>query len=242
MILWLRPYYTLDWGRTEMEGTIVISLRIHPTGDTYEIAMQSSSGSEKFDAAAMLAAKSWRFTAARWQGQPIESQVIVALTFRLFEYSAGRIDEAAYTRAEKMNSSAVRSDHAVSIRTLADQLRSNGTSALVLPRHADESPPLRGEMRAWGPVSGVQFLGVIGSPEWRRYKIQSNFRKHAGADSVDVRWELYRVLYEDQAALWEVAIDRKGGAWAMKAESLDATERVPDSAAGCPSAHLSSAR
>jgi protein TonB len=240
MTLWLRPYYTLDWGRTEMEGTIVLSLRIRPTGDTYEIATERSSGSEKLDAAALLAAKSWRFTPARWQGGPIESQVIVELTFRFFEYSVTRIDEATFAGASKRDSSGTAlQDRSAMIRKLVEQLRSGDPAEPDVPRYTNESPQLGGEMRDWGPVTGVQFLGSIGTPQWRRYDKQPKFQSTVGSNSVAVRWELYRVAYDDKAALWEVAIDRKGGVWAMKAELLDESERAAKAVVTCPGSPLS---
>jgi hypothetical protein len=115
-----------------------------------------------------------------------------------------------------------------------EQLRTRTTNVFVAPAYADGGPPWPTAMRDWGPISDVQYLGTVGRPEWQRYNVKLKFRPAEHANSVGVRWELYRVVHDDHAALWEVGLDRTGNVWALKAESLEALERVDKSAKVCP--------
>jgi hypothetical protein len=124
-------------------------------------------------------------------------------------------------------------DRSEVVRTLVDQLRSRTSSVFVAPGDADGSPPWPAEIRDWGPVSGIQYLGPIGKPEWRRHDIRLPFQATAHAKSVVVRWELYRVAHDSHEALWEVGLDRTGGVWAAKAESLETLDRANKAAIVC---------
>ena len=106
MVVWLRPAYTLDWARTETEGTVRLGFQIHlPSGGTDQIEVEENSGSRKLDATAVAAAKSWKFTPARWQEHSIDTRATVALTFRFFEFSASRIDDSTVASASKKETS-----------------------------------------------------------------------------------------------------------------------------------------
>ncbi len=53
------------------------------------------------------------------------------------------------------------------------------------------------------------------------------------ATTVVMRWELYRVVHDHNAALWEVGIDRTGGVWAWEAEPLETIKSANKSVAVC---------
>jgi TonB family protein len=234
MILWLSPFYKLGWGRTEMEGAVRLAFAISSTGGVDEVEVQRSSGSAKLDAAAVQAAKIWRFAPAVSQGRPIESKATVELTFNFFEYRVSAIDEETISKARRRG--AVRLgplDGDARIRTLVKQIRSGTTDELTAPAYVDGRPSWPAAMRDWGPVSSVQYLGPIGTPEWRRYAIKSKARVVRRAEAVDIRWEQYRVVHGGDEALWEVGIDRTGAVWALKAEPLEITQDPGMAAADC---------
>jgi TonB family protein len=235
MVVWLRPSYTLDWARTEMEGAIRLGLRISPTGNTYQLEIEQSSGSPKLDATAVEAAKSWKFMPASWQGRSIDSKVTVELTFRFFEYSVSRIDDQALAGVKNKDASrTLHPDRSEVVRRLVDQLRTGTNHVFVGPGDVGESPQWPVAMRDWGPISGVQDLGSIGEPQWRRYSIKPKFQAAQHAGSVVMRWELYQVAHANHSALWELGLDRTGAVWAAKAESLDALDRANNSTIACP--------
>jgi TonB family protein len=239
MVLWLRPAYPLEWARTEMEGTVLLNLRIGPTGDTSEIKIARSSGSPKLDVLAARAAKSWRFTPENWQGRPIESNATVELTFRFFEFIASRIDDEATTAVSKTDlRRTAHNDRTEVVRRLVEQLRTRTTHVFVASTFADAGPSWPASMHDWGAVSDIQYLGTIGRPEWRRYKVDSKYQASESLNSVVLRWELYRVVHNDHAALWEVGLDRTGGVWAAKAESLEALEHATKPAVVCQGDNL----
>ncbi len=217
-----------------MEGTVRLGFRILPSGGTDQIEVEQSSGSQKLDATALAAAKSWKFMPARRQGQSIDTRATVELTFQFFEYSVSRIDASAVAGGNrKTTSGRLHKDRSEVVRRLVDQLHSRTTNALVAPGDSVGSTPWPGAMSGWGPISGIQYLGALGKPEWRRNNIQSKFRTVEHPDSVVVRWELYQVVHANHEALWEVALDRTGGVWAAKAESLETLDRANNPATVC---------
>jgi TonB family protein len=235
LVLWLSPFYTMDLARTEMEGTLRLAFKIRSTGDTDEIEIERSSGSQKLDTTAAQAAKSWRFAPAIWQGQPIESKATVELTFNFFEYRVSGIDDEAISSASKRVRGRIdHPDRSPLIRKLVEELRTGATNELVARANANERVLWPAAMRNWGPTSSVQYLGPIGTPEWRRYTVKLESRAAKQGKTVVVRWELYRVLHDDNAALWEVGFDQTGGIWALKVEPLETIERANKSAKVCP--------
>jgi TonB family protein len=227
MVLWLRPTYPLDWARTEMEGTVRLRLIIRSTGATSGIRIQRSSGSQKLDVSAAEAAKSWRFAPERWQGQSIDSKATVELSFRFFEFSASRLgDESIESASGRDGRRTVHIDRGEVVRSLVEQLRTRAINVFVAPVNADAGSSWPTSMSDWGPVRSIQYLGTIGSPEWRRYKVNPKYQWAEPTNSVAVRWELYRVVHDNQAALWEVGLDRTGHVWAVKAESLEKLEHA----------------
>lgn len=234
MVLWLRPAYPLEWARTELEGTVELTFRIPPTGHTDGIEIERSSGSSRLDSVAAEAAKAWQFTPELWKGQPVESKATLELTFRFFEFRSSKIDEDAIApgprRTPRRTGS---SDRHELIRNLLEQLRTGSGNVIAAPAQAAGEPTWPASMRDWSPISGIQYLGTIGSPEWNRYRIKSQYRTDMRSDSVLGRWEVYRVIHHEHSALWEALLDRKGGVWALKAEALDAAENAKKSAAAC---------
>ena len=88
-------------------------------------------------------------------------------------------------------------------------------------------------MSDWGPVSGIQYLGGIGGRKWKRYKVNWKHQWAEPTDSVAVQWDLYRVVHNTHAALWEIGLDRTGHVWTVKAESLEKLEHATRAAVAC---------
>jgi TonB family protein len=82
MIVWMRPVYPAEWASDGSGRTITLAFQISSTGYLSDIRVEQSSGSQRLDAAALLAARSWRFTPAKSQNQPIETEATAAITFR----------------------------------------------------------------------------------------------------------------------------------------------------------------
>jgi protein TonB len=65
------------------EGTVLLRVRVLPSGSPAEIQVQRSSGHDVLDAAATRAVKRWSFVPAKRGDQPQEGWVTVPLDFRL---------------------------------------------------------------------------------------------------------------------------------------------------------------
>lgn len=71
--------------RDELEGRVVVQVRVLPSGRVQEPKVVKGSGFAVLDAAALRASAHWRCTPARQNGEAVESQVAVPVVFRLDE-------------------------------------------------------------------------------------------------------------------------------------------------------------
>lgn len=77
----LPPAYPESARKKGAEAVIKLKVRISETGEVIEVTLLS--GEEPFAAAAIAAVKSWRYTPATDEGQPVASTRIVSIPFRL---------------------------------------------------------------------------------------------------------------------------------------------------------------
>jgi|GEM_PF-6873603 len=71
--------------RNGVTGTVVIHARVDAEGNVAEAVMSRSDAHRTLEEEALRAVQSYRFTAARWKGMPVESWVEIPLRFRLGE-------------------------------------------------------------------------------------------------------------------------------------------------------------
>jgi len=81
MIRWLRPEYPPEWALAGKEGSVLLVLRIEPTGQASEIIVTRSSGSRQLDESAVAAAREWRFAPPLWNGRPVEVSAQVEVRY-----------------------------------------------------------------------------------------------------------------------------------------------------------------
>lgn len=77
------PVYPALARRRGDEGKVLLKVRVSAQGEALNIAIAKSSGNELLDGAAVEAVTRWRFVPARRGDEPVESSVIVPMTFRL---------------------------------------------------------------------------------------------------------------------------------------------------------------
>lgn len=65
------------------EGKVVLKVRVSASGKATDILVETSSGHELLDEAAIEAVRSWRFSPARRGDNPLETWVRVPVDFRL---------------------------------------------------------------------------------------------------------------------------------------------------------------
>lgn len=75
--------YPTDSERRGDQGTVVLVVQVDAAGEVRDVEMVTSSGFRPLDAAAIEAARSWRFRPAERDGQPVASTVRAPVTFRI---------------------------------------------------------------------------------------------------------------------------------------------------------------
>ena len=78
-----KPVYPAFSRRAGEEGKVLLKVRVSPQGTALEVSLSKSSGFPRLDAAAQDAVSRWRFVPARRGDEPVESSVIVPVSFTL---------------------------------------------------------------------------------------------------------------------------------------------------------------
>lgn len=76
-----KPMYPPLSRRNGEEGKVLLKVRVSAQGAALDVAISKSSGFPRLDAAASDAVARWRFVPARRGDEPVESSVIVPITF-----------------------------------------------------------------------------------------------------------------------------------------------------------------
>jgi len=77
------PAYPAPARRLGEEGKVVLRVLVSPQGAAETVELKSTSGSQRLDDAALSTVKNWRFAPARRGETPVQSWVLVPITFRL---------------------------------------------------------------------------------------------------------------------------------------------------------------
>lgn len=77
------PEYPLDLACDGIGGKVELMITVGPQGTVTRADMQRSSGQAALDNSALEAVRTWRFRAATFNGQPVETQVAVPITFNV---------------------------------------------------------------------------------------------------------------------------------------------------------------
>lgn len=78
-----KPVYPALARRMGEEGKVLLKVRVSAQGTALEVAVAISSGFARLDAAASEAVARWRFVPARRGDEPVDSSVVVPITFAL---------------------------------------------------------------------------------------------------------------------------------------------------------------
>lgn len=77
------PVYPPLSRRAGEEGRVVLKVYVEPTGTPGTLQIQTSSGHDRLDRAALAAVSRWRFIAAKRGGDPVGAWVLVPIVFSL---------------------------------------------------------------------------------------------------------------------------------------------------------------
>lgn len=78
-----KPRYPREARSRGWEGTTILRVEVHPSGEAGQIEIAQSSGYSLLDEAAREAVRSWRFIPARVGDRPVAGAVEVPIAFRL---------------------------------------------------------------------------------------------------------------------------------------------------------------
>jgi TonB family protein len=78
-----QPEYPSNLRRRNIEGKVIVSLRIDTAGKIHDLKLNESSGYDSFDQAALKAVRQWEFKAAEKDGEKIEVIVNLPIKFEL---------------------------------------------------------------------------------------------------------------------------------------------------------------
>ncbi|MGE5469553.1 MAG: energy transducer TonB [Bacteroidota bacterium] len=78
-----KPVYPVLSRRNGETGKVLLKVRVSAQGSALDVAVSKSSGYPRLDTAAIEAVLQWRFVSARRGDEPLESSVIVPITFAL---------------------------------------------------------------------------------------------------------------------------------------------------------------
>lgn len=94
------PKYPSLAVRRGYEGTVLLRVRVLKNGRVAEVQVKETSGYRILDKAARKAVELWRFTPALLGGKPVDSWILVPITFKL-KWSMG--DPLSYRRPRDQN-------------------------------------------------------------------------------------------------------------------------------------------
>ena len=80
-----KPLYPAMAKRRQWEGKVILKVKVLASGAASEVSIQTSSGHEILDEAALDAVRQWHFVPAKRGGQPVDSLVNVPINFNLLE-------------------------------------------------------------------------------------------------------------------------------------------------------------
>ncbi len=80
-----KPVYPATAKRRQWEGKVILKVKVLASGAASEVSIQTSSGHDLLDEAALEAVRQWHFVPAKRGGQPVDSWVGVPINFNLLD-------------------------------------------------------------------------------------------------------------------------------------------------------------
>jgi protein TonB len=214
------PKYPAASVEREEEGDTAVQLRVDESGSVNEVNVIRSSGSRRLDAAAVQAARKWKFARLPPGSAPNGTWVETELRFVLYRFSYSRLGDSAtdsvYTEQVKtgaMDQATPGSQEALA-RFIAD------VSAGTLPAGAGngtrhEVAEIHAALEEWGEVESIHFTGTAGTNRWMAYHVGRN--ADVAQPTVEVSWNTFEVRHQHATSAWLIAVDRDGVIWHARA-------------------------
>ncbi len=219
------PQYPIESVRAGEEGSAVLQVLVDESGRASEVRVARSSGYERLDDSAVRAVSLWKFAPSTKGALAVATWGEMELRFELYRFTVSRIVDAPLDLVPPGQILNVSNEAPVpggeaALRGLMNEVRSANSDAFDAPWLRDELKRMKEALAGWGEAGAIQFNGPAAGNRWRAYEIRPEFRKGSGRETVELRWDVYRVSHDRGVSEWRIAIDRNGTIWCAHAGSV----------------------
>ncbi|MEJ1960471.1 MAG: TonB family protein [Gammaproteobacteria bacterium] len=219
------PQYPSESMRAGEEGSTVLQVLVDESGRASEVRVARSSGYDRLDASAVKAVSAWKFAPSTKGALAVATWGEMEMRFELSRYTISRIVDAPLDLVPPGQILNTANDEPVpggetALRGLMSQVRSADADAFNAPWLRDELKRMKEVLAGWGEAGAIEFRGTAAGNRWRAYEIQPAFRKGNGRETVELRWDVYRVSHDRGVSEWRIAIDRNGTIWCAHASAV----------------------
>ena len=225
------PQYPVESVRAGEEGSAVLQVLVDEGGRASEVRVARSTGFERLDDSAVKAVSLWKFAPSTKGALAVATWGELELRFELSRYSVSRIVDAPLDLVPPGQILSVGNQEPVAggeaaLRGLMNEMRSADADAFDAPWLRDELKRMKEALVGWGEAGAIQFRGPAAGNRWRAYEVRPEFRKGNGRETIDLRWDVYRVSHDHGVSEWRIAIDRNGTIWCAHASSVPRAKAV----------------
>jgi periplasmic protein TonB len=216
------PQYPVESMRAGEEGGAVLQVLVDEKGQASDVRVARSSGYPRLDEAAVSAVSLWKFAPSTRGALAVSAWGELELRFNLNRYTISRIVDAPLDLVppgQILNAAneAPAPGGEQALRTLLNEIRTADADSFDAPWLRDDLQRMKEALRGWGEEQTIQFLGPAAGNRWRPYEVRPEFRKSSGRETVELRWDVYRVSHDHGVSEWRIAIDRSGRIWCAHA-------------------------
>jgi TonB family protein len=197
-----------------------VQLRVDESGSVNEVNVIRSSGSRHLDAAAVQAARKWKFARLPAGSAPDGTWVQTELRFVLYRFSYSRLGDSATDSVyvEQVKTGATDVATPGSQEALARFITDVSAGTFAGGRDAvtrGEVAEIHAALEEWGEVESIRFTGTAGTNRWMAYHVRPGAR--SSQSIVEVSWNTFEVRHEHATSAWLIAVDRDGTIWHARA-------------------------
>lgn len=201
------------------QGSAGVAMRVDERGRVVEVRILRSSGSRQLDAAALEAARKWKFAPQVPGSAPGGQWTTTEFRFITYRFAYSRLGngaaDAVFAQEVKEGAAEVQQpgSQEAFMRFIA-AVRSGQFTGEPGPGR-NEISKMREALADWGEVGSVQFMEAAGPRPWMSYVV--NPGTGHPVESVEVSWSMFEVRHPRMKSAWLVAIARDGTVWSARA-------------------------
>jgi TonB family protein len=202
-----------------VQGSAGVAMHVAESGRVDEAKILRSTGSPQLDAAAVAAARKWKFAPVPQGSAPDGQWTATEFRFIAYRFAYSRLGSNAADAifAQETKDGEIDVQQAGSQEALTrfiEEVRS-GSFTGDQGGMREEIAKMRAALAEWGAVGSVQFTGAAGPREWTSYVVSAG--PGEPGKSVEVSWSMFDVRHQRVKSAWLVAIDREGTVWSARA-------------------------